>query len=105
MFDPLSLAVGAGLLGIGWIVGRFGHRTAQGKAINAPATSALCGCGHDLSLHDRKAGACHAEHMRKVGMGTGMKEWARCGCRQYTGPTPLEELFAPPVLPPLDDGR
>lgn len=101
--EPLSLIVGAALLGIGWVIGRFGHRASRAKAISGSAAMSMCGCGHDLSLHDRQAGECHAEHMRKVGMGTGMKEWARCGCRRYTGPTPLDELFAPPVLPPLND--
>jgi hypothetical protein len=29
-----------------------------------------------------------------------MKALARCGCRRYTGPTPLDEFFAPTPLPP-----
>ncbi|MBF6135934.1 hypothetical protein IU501_23360 [Nocardia otitidiscaviarum] len=98
--DPISLVVGAGLLGAGWIMGRFGHRAARKPASHAPAERAVCGCGHDLALHDREAGQCHAEYMRKVGYGGGMREWARCACRRYTGPTPLEELFSPPMLPP-----
>ncbi|MFI6871010.1 hypothetical protein [Nocardia sp. NPDC050406] len=99
--DPISLIVGAGLVGVGWVVGRFGHRMARGKAEGT--SPALCGCGHDLSLHDRKAGECHAEYRRKSPWG--YKEWARCGCRHYTGPTPLEELFPTPLLPPLNDPR
>lgn len=103
--DPISLVVGAGLVGIGWTIGRFGRRGVQDKALAAPSGTSTCGCGHDLSLHDREEGKCHAEYMRKVGYGSGMREWATCGCRRYTGPTPLDELFAPPVLPPLPDEK
>ncbi|BDT96733.1 hypothetical protein IFM12275_67090 [Nocardia sputorum] len=92
--DPLSLAVGAGLVGVGWAFGRFGHRRARSKG----RFLARCGCGHDLALHDRATGNCHAEISRK---GThGLREWVGCQCRRYTGPTPLEEVFASPILPP-----
>ncbi|QLY31095.1 hypothetical protein [Nocardia huaxiensis] len=98
MFDPISLVVGAGLVVIGWAAGRYSRRTPR---VQPPST--VCGCGHDLSLHDRKAGECHAESPRKTGWG--LTVWARCGCKNYTGATPLEELFAPPVLPPLNEGK
>jgi hypothetical protein len=65
---------------------------------SAPHSSAAGGCGHDLALHDRENGACHAETFRKDGRG--MKEWVGCDCRRYTGPTPLEEFFTPNPLPP-----
>lgn len=95
MFDPLSLIVGAGLLGGGWVAGRVSRRRA---AQQPQPVDALCGCGHNLALHDRESGDCHAESMRKTGYG--IKEWARCGCQRYTGPTPLEDFFVPPSLPP-----
>ncbi|NEW38702.1 hypothetical protein GV794_28035 [Nocardia cyriacigeorgica] len=92
--DPLSLAVGGGLVVAGWVVGRFAQRRPrQGKQLRP-----RCGCGHDLALHDRDTGKCHAEISRR-GM-HGMREWVNCNCRRYTGPTPLEEVFAPPILPP-----
>ncbi|MEU1956425.1 hypothetical protein [Nocardia rhamnosiphila] len=93
--DPLSLAVGAGLVAIGWIGGRFGSRRRAGST---PKLTARCGCGHDLALHDRETGKCHAELSRR-GM-HGMREWVGCNCRRYTGPIPLEEMFSPPILPP-----
>ncbi|WP_067512511.1 hypothetical protein [Nocardia puris] len=96
MFDPLSLAVGAGLLGLGWVVGRFGHRRHTRAARRS--LPARCGCGHDLALHDRATGTCHAEISRRAPHG--LREWVRCNCRRYTGPTPLEDVFAPPILPP-----
>ncbi|WP_067817503.1 hypothetical protein [Nocardia inohanensis] len=94
MFDPISLLTGAALLGGGWALGKYGRRSSK----QAAQPAALCGCGHDLALHDRESGECHTETMRKTGYG--IKEWARCPCRRYTGPTPLEEFFAPPPLPP-----
>ncbi|MCM6778230.1 hypothetical protein NDR87_32580 [Nocardia sp. CDC159] len=98
MFDPISLAVGAGLLGVGWALGRFGRRPARRGQFEQ--LSSTCGCGHDLAMHDRAEGVCHTEISRK---GThGLREWVRCGCRRYTGPTPIDELIASPSLPPLD---
>ncbi|MEU6583257.1 hypothetical protein [Nocardia sp. NPDC046763] len=95
MIDPISLVIGGALVVGGWLAGRFGSpRTKPGTA----AGPAVCGCGHDLALHDREVGHCHAETFRKTGMG--LKAWARCNCQRYTGPTPLEEFFAPTPLPP-----
>ncbi|MFB7722789.1 MULTISPECIES: hypothetical protein [unclassified Nocardia] len=94
MIDPISLLIGAGLVGGGWALGRFGSRPAKKPAV----ATALCGCGHDLAVHDRESGQCHGETFRNTGVG--IKAWVPCNCRRYTGPTPLEEFFAPPVLPP-----
>ncbi|MBB5917302.1 hypothetical protein BJY24_006214 [Nocardia transvalensis] len=94
MFDPLSLVVGAGLVGVGWACGRAGRRRARA----AEVSPSLCGCGHELALHDREQGSCHAETFRKTGYG--MKAWSGCQCRRYTGPAPLEDLLPPTVLPP-----
>ncbi|MFQ6395161.1 hypothetical protein ACLMAJ_17055 [Nocardia sp. KC 131] len=94
MFDPISLTVGAALVGAGWAVGRFSRR---GKPTDSPAT---CGCGHDLAMHDPEQGVCHTEISRK-NMG-GLREWVRCGCRRYTGPTPIEDYFSRPILPPTE---
>ncbi|MFF0531724.1 hypothetical protein ACFYT3_25485 [Nocardia amikacinitolerans] len=93
--DPLSLAVGAALVGVGFVCGRFGRRRARS---GAKALTARCGCGHDLALHDRETGKCHAEISRK-GV-HGLREWVGCQCRRYNGPTPLEDVFVPPILPP-----
>ncbi|MBF6175727.1 hypothetical protein [Nocardia blacklockiae] len=96
MFDPVSLVVGAGLVGVGWACGRLGRRR-TGAVRRQLAT---CGCGHDLAMHDRESGSCHAETFRKTGYG--MRAWSACTCRRYTGPTPLEDVFAPPLLPPTN---
>lgn len=97
VIDPISLTLGAALVGGGWVLGRFGSRSGKQPKQLAAAT-ALCGCGHDLAVHDRESNRCHGETFRKNGHG--LKEWANCNCRRYTGPTPLEEFFVPPALPP-----
>lgn len=93
MFDPLSLLVGAGLVTAGWVSGRIGRRPQV-----TPTATATCGCGHDLALHDPESRECQKDTSRKT---NGLVEWVRCPCKRYTGPLPLDELFAPPILPPV----
>ncbi|WP_433492115.1 hypothetical protein [Nocardia grenadensis] len=93
--DPLSFAVGAGLIAIGWIGGRFGSRRRTGSK---NAVTARCGHGHDLAMHDRETGKCHAQLRRKDIHE--LRVWVGCNCRRYTGPKPLEEVFSPPIVPP-----
>ncbi len=49
-----------------------------------------CGCGHALAFHDPKQGVCHW-------VKEGVIDTHHCGCRQYTGPQPLPEYYAPEV--------
>ncbi|MEV4129652.1 hypothetical protein [Nocardia sp. NPDC049707] len=94
MFDPITLAIGAGIACAGWAVGRFGRRSA------AQPAGAQCGCGHDLALHDPKAGTCHAELGRKTMVG---RVWVQCTCRRYTGPVPVEDFFSRTIMPLADE--
>ncbi|NUS42969.1 MAG: hypothetical protein HOQ24_04680 [Mycobacteriaceae bacterium] len=96
MFDPISLIAGGALVGAGWVAGRFGRRT---RAAAPQPSVARCGCGHDLAMHDRETRECHSEFKRKT---NGVATWVRCPCRQYSGPQPLAEFFAPPLLPPQE---
>jgi hypothetical protein len=96
--DPLSLAIGGLLVALGFVAGRLGRRR-QG-----PVTpQAVCACGHPLSQHDPESNACHAEVARdaytKRGRWAG-HTWVACSCRQYIGPRPIDEVFAPRLLPP-----
>ena len=102
--EPLSLVVGGALLAIGYVSGRLGARRARRSRV--PATPvAVCGCGHSLSEHDPKADTCHAEVARpaydRKGRWAG-NDWVACRCRQYIGPRPIDEVFAPRLLPPSD---
>jgi hypothetical protein len=102
--EPLSLVVGGALLAIGYVSGRLAARRARRSRV--PATPvAVCGCGHSLSEHDPKADTCHAEVARpaydRKGRWAG-NDWVACRCRQYIGPRPIDEVFAPRLLPPSD---
>lgn len=89
MIDPLSLAVGAGILFAGFLAGRFGRRPR--------AVAATCSCGHGLAYHDRQTGHCYAEKSRDMHNYRGAIEWVRCSCRRYIGPEPLADIWIPPI--------
>lgn len=95
MFDPLSLATGAGILTAGFLVGRLARR----RGPQAPAVP-TCGCGHPMALHDRGTDECHGEirrpHYYKTGERSGY-EWAPCRCRRYLGPDHIADVWAPPI--------
>ncbi|MEY8041898.1 hypothetical protein [Saccharopolyspora cebuensis] len=98
--DPISLVVGGVLLALGFAAGRFGR--VRSKARAKEQITASCGCGHGLDQHDPEDGTCHAElrRSRYVDGGWDGHEYVPCTCRQYVGPRPVEELFAPKYLPP-----
>ena len=96
--DPLSLVVGGLLVAVGFVAGRLARRR-QGPAI----PQAVCACGHPLSQHDPESTTCYAEVARdtytKRGRWAG-HTWVACSCRQNIGPRPIDEVFAPRLLPP-----
>jgi hypothetical protein len=95
--EPVSVAVGAALLAVGYL-GRRRSRSprhaGRGLRLRSPAQPARPADEH-----------CHAEvppdaYDRK-GRGAGHTRVA-CSCRQYVGPRPIDEAFAPRLLPPQD---
>jgi hypothetical protein len=62
----------------------------------AETNSPACGCGHHYAFHDPNTGECHGKNEVSV---YGRPELHACGCRQYSGPVPLPEYYAP-ELPP-----
>jgi hypothetical protein len=48
----------------------------------------VCGCGHHRSFHDPATGECRAPVPGKV---------MPCTCKQYSGPVPLPEYYAPEI--------
>ena len=100
--EPITLMVGAGLLAVGFVTGRLQRRR---PARDVPMTP-VCGCGHALSQHDRETSTCYAELRRDTydrrGRWSG-HSWVPCTCRQYVGPRPIDEVFAPRLLPPSID--
>lgn len=99
--EPITLLVGAGLLAAGYAAGALPRR--RRRTPDEP-TEARCGCGHGLDQHDPSTNECHAQTARCVFDNGRWKgdEFVTCTCRQYTGPRPLEELFAPRYLPPTE---
>ncbi|MCK2239169.1 MULTISPECIES: hypothetical protein [unclassified Crossiella] len=97
--DPVTLAVGGGLVLLGYLGGLLSRR----KRTPEPPLTADCGCGHSLALHDPEAGTCHAQLERMTAhnkyAGTSYEQ-SQCPCRQYVGPRPIEEFLAPRYLPP-----
>jgi hypothetical protein len=62
------------------------------KHVRAPKpVQAMCGCKHHHSYHDPKMGECHGRVY--VGMGA----YEDCTCKQYSGPVPLPEVYAPEI--------
>ncbi|WP_158839687.1 hypothetical protein [Saccharothrix deserti] len=97
--DPISLAVGGVIFAAGYVIGFLTKRSRP----SAPQLTAICGCGHGLDQHDPETWTCHAEVRRDEFDGVVVRHvYVPCTCRQYTGPKPIEELFAPKYLPPND---
>jgi hypothetical protein len=98
MLDPIGLLVGAGLLVVGYLVGRF-----AGPRKRDDAPTATCDCGHGLALHNRDTDRCHAEvgrpqhnqHGEVVGY-----DYMPCACRRYVGPVPADQIVPMRILPP-----
>jgi hypothetical protein len=85
----VEMLAGGGLAILGVVVGRFLPARRRHPKPSRPAKP-VCGCEHELSFHDPKTGECHSK-MLIPGYG-----WNNdCTCRQYTGPEPLPEYYAP----------
>jgi len=85
VIDALMMIVGAliGSLGFcfGWLVGRI---TRKPTDPNRP----ICGCKHSAGFHENGIGKCN-----------GFDSWNEktCRCLKYTGPVPLDSIYAPPI--------
>lgn len=86
---------------IGVLIGRFLPNRRKGPKPPKPV-EAVCGCDHHHSYHDPQTGQCHGL-MR--GKPVKYNAWSEpmayekvpCTCRQYSGPVPMPEFFAPEV--------
>jgi hypothetical protein len=98
MSDAVSLLVGASLLALGYLVGRF----ARPRPRPAEPT-ATCGCGHGFDQHDPAENRCHAELSRATynqhGEVVGYT-YVPCTCQRYVGPLPAEHIIQMHLLPP-----
>jgi len=81
----------------GVLIGRFLPDRRKGPEPPEP----FCGCGHHHSYHDPETGACNAgvqvpSRYDDDGIVTA-RRYVTCACRQYSGPQPMPEFFAPAV--------
>lgn len=93
-----ALILAVGILA-GWLLRSLPGRRKDPKAV--PQLKPLCGCTHHHSFHDPAGGTCHgkveiATHWNTYGE---ERMWRQdpCTCKQYSGPVPLPEYFAPEI--------
>jgi len=89
-------AAGAAIFAAGLVSGRFmpGRRkTGAPKPVEA-----VCGCDHHHSFHDPATGRCAGQVYIDGSRGSyGVARHVQCTCRQYSGPVPMPEYFAPEI--------
>jgi hypothetical protein len=95
----MGIIEGAVAVVVGILLGRFlPGRRKDPKPLKSPQP--ICGCGHHHSYHDPKTGAC-GHHKKLVTyqdlLQTKYGDTVSCGCRQYSGPVPMPEYFAPEI--------
>jgi len=84
-----GIEVGVAVI-VGVLLGRFLPNRRRGPK-PAKAIQPICGCDHHRSFHDPASGECHGRNYEGAGY------YSACTCRQYSGPEPLPEYFAPEV--------
>ena len=88
---------------VGVLLGRFLPNRRKGPK-PAKAVRPVCGCGHHHSYHDPKTSECHGQVRGKAIKFTDYAsrdpvawEQVQCSCRQYSGPVPIPEFYAPEI--------
>ena len=92
----ISLLIGAAIFAAGLLAGRFvpGRR----KTRTRKPVEAMCGCQHHHGYHDPGTGKCAGQVYIQGSQGYyGTARYAACTCKQYSGPVPLPEMFAPEI--------
>ena len=91
----MGIIEGAVAVIIGLLLGRFLPSRRKGpKPAKLPGP--VCGCKHHHSFHDPATGQCHS--LMYVPGTSGRNSYhTPCTCRQYSGPTPLPEYYAPEI--------
>jgi len=87
----LLVGLGAVLAYGGVLLGIARERARKPKSPKPPRPrEPICGCGHDLAMHDPADQRCH-ERAKLMTYESPMREtWKLipCPCRQYSGPRP-----------------
>lgn len=85
----IEMLVGALILFIGIVIGRFSRKKSLPAITRDPEP--ICGCSHHYALHDRD-GVCRKQ-VARTDAAYG-KHYVDCGCQRYTGPEPLPTYTA-----------
>lgn len=83
----IEMLAGAGIFALGAVFGRF----VPGRRKGPKPAKPVCGCEHAASYHDPQTRECHKDVYQSNG------RYVRCRCRQYTGPEPMPEYYAPEI--------
>jgi hypothetical protein len=95
------MLLGAAILAFGILVGRFMPARRRTPKL-VPPPKPICGCTHHHSYHDPETARCHGlmkgEPVRynASAVPTAYSK-VPCTCRQYSGPVPLSEVYAPEI--------
>lgn len=88
-----ALILAIGILA-GWLLRSLPARRNGPKPASLPGP--VCGCEHHHSFHDPATGQCH-NLTRVPGTMSRDSYHTPCKCRQYSGPVPLPEYYAPEI--------
>lgn len=88
LLEGALVAIGAFLAGQ-WLPRP--HRPHRRHVRASKPVQAMCGCKHHHSYHDPKTGECHGR------VYVGMSTYEDCTCKQYSGPVPMPEFYAPEI--------
>lgn len=97
MSNALLVLLGAVIAYSGVLLGIARERRRRPEPPKTP--DPICGCEHDLAMHDPETNRCHHEERvarfresdnKFIGYYQGT-----CPCRQYVGPRPIDQVFLP----------
>lgn len=96
------------IVGVALVSGGAGVRIGRRRAGKQPKPK--CTCGHSLAFHDPDTHRCHGlMNGNPVRFDTfnDPTAWEKvpCGCRQYVGPVPADQMltsFVYPKMPEID---
>lgn len=87
-----------GAIAYGGVQLGIARERARKPAPPPPPPAPICGCEHELAMHDPQSNRCHEfNEVRKWDDGGAYVGLCRvqCSCRQYTGPRPIDQVFLP----------
>lgn len=90
-----GLLEGAVIAVAAFLAGQWLPRPRLRRGVPKPSRP-VCGCKHELAYHDPKSGQCHSL-MYVPGTASHLSRHEPCACRQYSGPQPLPEFYAPEI--------